>query len=117
MQVTGWKRWGLGLVGTIVVGALGSGVWDLALKPSAQWMGQLVLTAVTLGSGAMKDQIYREAAKGFHEAAALEMLIFLNACLIGGCGGFAVYTFEKYKSGTRRKESPYQSHTPEKLKL
>lgn len=74
MQITGWKRWTLGAVGTIILGGLGSGLWDLVIKPSAARMAQVMLTAATLGSSVVKDGVYREAAKGLHEAGAWSCL-------------------------------------------
>lgn len=52
------------IVGTLVLGALGSGLWDVVVKPGGRWMGRAILTAATLGSSGVKDAVYREAAKG-----------------------------------------------------
>ncbi len=78
MRVNGWKKWLIGTIGTIAIGAVGSGIWDLALKPIVQRTGQLILTVATLGSATVKDEIYREAAKGLHEAASQESLILIT---------------------------------------
>ena len=65
-----WKKVTLGIVGTIVLGALDSGLWELAFKPAGQWLGNGILTAATLGSSVLKDQIYIEAAKGYQDESA-----------------------------------------------
>lgn len=53
---------GLALFGTILVGAIGSGLWELGMKPSLQYFGQKFLDAITLGSTTMKDNAYLAAA-------------------------------------------------------
>jgi hypothetical protein len=72
MRLSGFRKIALGLLGTILLGALGSGLWDLALKPGGRWLNEVFLTAVTLGSDYLKDQVYAEAARGYHEAAAAD---------------------------------------------
>ncbi len=70
MQISRWRKTVFWLSASVFVGALGSGLWELALKPGGHWLGQLILTGATLGSRLIKDQIYMEAAKGNHEAIA-----------------------------------------------
>ncbi len=70
MQIGGWKKAVLGILATLLLGALGSGLWDVALKPGGYWFWHAVLTAVTFGSRYLRDQVYLEAAKGNHEAFA-----------------------------------------------
>lgn len=82
MQLAKWKKIVLGVLGTIVLGAFGSGLWDVALKPSGLWLGRLILTIVTLGSTRFRDQIYREAARGNHEAGAMHVLFFVVLVLV-----------------------------------
>lgn len=74
----------MGLTATILLGALGSGLWELALKPLGRWLGKSLLTVATLGSNSVRDDIYREAAKGIHEASSLQLfwLVVLSMSLI-----------------------------------
>ena len=72
----------MGVLGALLVGALGSGIWDIALKPAFQWSGRTILTAATLGSSAIKDSIYREAARGHHEAGVMFIISGLAAFLL-----------------------------------
>jgi hypothetical protein len=89
--LAGWKKVVLGLIATIILGAVGSGLWDLAGKPATQWFGQAILTGATLGSSAIKDATYREAAKGFHEASALALVGLISGASLGAWGGFMGY--------------------------
>ena len=91
MVLSSWKKVTLSVVGTILVGAIGSGVWDLIGKQTSMWLGHAFLTGITLGSVAVRDSIYKEAAKGLHEAGALQQFSFfvlLAACAAGGVGGY-----------------------------
>jgi hypothetical protein len=75
------RKWALGVLGALAIGALGSGIWDIGLKPGFQFLGRGILTAATLGSSAIKDSIYREAAKGHHEASAMFIFSFFEGML------------------------------------
>ena len=77
-----WRRWVLGGIGTIVLGAIGSGLWERALGPALNLFGRAILTVATLGSTAAKDQIYTTAARGYHEASDQQMLIFLTSLIL-----------------------------------
>lgn len=85
MQISGWKKATLGIVGTILLGALGSGLWELALRPAGQWLGNGVLTAASLGSSALKDQVYIDAAKGYHEESANSSFVELTPLTLFFC--------------------------------
>lgn len=94
MQIAGWKKITLGILATIVLGALGSGLWELALKPGGYWIWHGLLTAATFGSKALKDQVYMEAAKGNHEAAAQLSFRVLGWFLFAACGALASYLLD-----------------------
>ena len=79
IQFTKNKIWAL--AGAIGLSILGSATWEMGVKPLVQWLGRGVLTAVTLGSASVKDGVYREAAKGPHEAAGLALLGIIIAVL------------------------------------
>jgi len=57
-----WPHPLLTLVGTILIGAIGSGLWEIGIKPSLIWSGQLALDIITFGSTAAKDNAYKAAA-------------------------------------------------------
>jgi hypothetical protein len=98
MKISGWKKIALGALGTILLGALGSGLWDAALKPGGQWIGRSILTAATFGSSVVKDAVYREAAKGLHEGSALASYGLLIVYLCGVCGAFTGLIHGKLRS-------------------
>ena len=71
-----------GLAGLIVIGAIGSGVWELA-KPALTVLSSISLTIVTLGLDTLRDGIYQEAARGLEETSARTLLISLSAFAFG----------------------------------
>ena len=60
----------IAVVGALVVGALGSGLWDVIFKPTFVWIGTILLSLATLGIQSLIDGIYVEVAKGSYERAA-----------------------------------------------
>jgi hypothetical protein len=83
MNLSKWKKAALGIVGAVLLGALGSGLWDVGIKPGSRWLGNAILNVATLGSVAVKDATYREAAKGPHDAPALALLSLSLGMLMG----------------------------------
>lgn len=91
LNLAGWKKVVLGLIATVVLGAVGSGVWDLLGKSASQWVGRAILNIATLGSSAIVNSVYREAAKGLHEASALEQYALFMLCILSVGAFFSVY--------------------------
>jgi hypothetical protein len=93
LSKSGWKSVVLGTFVTIFLGAVESGLWEIALKPGGYWFCHAVLTAATFGSKYLKDQVYLEAAKGNHEVIAensthaIGLILF---CLAGAIIGYAI---------------------------
>ncbi|PYI73571.1 MAG: hypothetical protein DMF08_03100 [Verrucomicrobia bacterium] len=73
-------EWILGGISTVVLGALGSGLWSGVFAPLGSFAFRGLLSIVTLGLAAAKDSVYRRAALGFAERAS-ELLL---AALAGG---------------------------------
>jgi len=67
-----------GLIGVIILGALGSGLWSI-IAPGAGTIGRWLLTVITLGINTVRDSTYEEAAIGHHELASLHVLFFVAA--------------------------------------
>lgn len=90
----------LSIVGVIVLGALGSGLWDLT-KPFLGWLFSAAIAISTLGLDSLRDGMYAQAASMLGRAiglsvAMLNLLSFL--CLI------AVQTTQTFViSGTLRR--------------
>src|SRR5271167_1724021 len=78
-----WKKVVFGIFATVLLGAFGSGLWEIALRPVGLWLGKAILTGATLGSAVVKDRIYVEAAKGLHEANALQLFGLLAGVIAG----------------------------------
>jgi hypothetical protein len=81
------EHWVLSIVATIVLGAIGSGLWD-AVKPVSRKLGSTLFTIITFGARRARDKIYREAAMGHHELPSLYILFIVlglgTAVLIAG---------------------------------
>ena len=66
----------LGIIGTIILGALGSGFWDLCLRDFFTWIGHGILSATTLGITSVRDSFYVEIAKGRTDRVGIYLLTF-----------------------------------------
>jgi hypothetical protein len=77
------SRWWIAIL-TVVGGASSNALWELGLKPAGAWFWTLLLNLVTLGSKQIKDSIYREAARGNHEGAALQVSATIIVFVITG---------------------------------
>lgn len=63
----------LGVIGALIIGGLGNGVWEYVLEPAFTWSLTGILNIATLGAQTFKDELYREIAKGFHEESSLSL--------------------------------------------
>lgn len=63
----------LGVIGALIIGGLGNGVWEYVLEPVFTWSLAGILNVATLGVQTFKDELYREIAKGFHEESSLSL--------------------------------------------
>jgi len=60
-------KWIIGICATILLGALGSGLWSVIFEPTLGWLGKVFLSLVTLGMSAARDSVYARAALSFGE--------------------------------------------------
>ena len=71
-----WSTWNkvalgaLGLLGTILIGAIGSGIWQRLGDPLYIWLRDALLNGATLGIATLKDALYAEVATGLYERPA-----------------------------------------------
>jgi len=65
---------------TIVLGTIGSGVWDIIAKPGLSRIARSALSTVTLGSARIRDGAYASAALDASPLTSL-VLLFLVSCL------------------------------------
>lgn len=63
----------LGVLATIFLGAIGSGIWERFLGPALDWLTRISIGAFAWGHSSYRDSIYANAAKGFHEAHSLAL--------------------------------------------
>ena len=83
----------LGCLAAILLGAIGSGLWNVALGPVLSWTGNALLTAASFGVESVKNGVYREIAKGFHEQAGVTWLKIFSAFLMAIPFVFLFFTF------------------------
>ena len=57
----------LGIVGTIILGAIGSGLWERLLGPFLDWLTKFTIGLYASVIVTYSDSIYENASKGFHE--------------------------------------------------
>jgi hypothetical protein len=57
----------LGIISAIVLGAIGSGIWERILSPLVDNTFRFIIDSINLISTSYKDGIYLRSAKGFHE--------------------------------------------------
>jgi hypothetical protein len=57
-------KWIAGVLGTILLGAIGSGVWDWVLSDAFSWLGNFVLTTGSSLSQTYLDSLYQDIWKG-----------------------------------------------------
>jgi hypothetical protein len=100
MSKTTLGKWTLGIVGTVVLGALGSGLWDVALKNVFTALGRAMLTGISFVYVHLNDTIYLEIAKGHTDRVSL-WLVSCFALLFGSLTGLATgYLSIRYANAT-----------------
>jgi hypothetical protein len=80
-RTKGRRKFWLSVAGTIVLGALGSGLWSLLEVPLWK-VGNWLLSITTLGIASIRDDIYAKAALGLHELPSLYLLLFVCALML-----------------------------------
>ena len=62
--------WIAGTLGVIVLGAIGSGVWQLLGEPIVDSIVKFIVNSMDLFFSTYKDSIYSKASLGFHESSS-----------------------------------------------
>lgn len=68
---------------TLILGALGSGLWELAFRPLLALIGTAGLHVVTLGLESLRNGLYEEAARGQYERVGITILSATAGFLTG----------------------------------
>jgi hypothetical protein len=76
-----------GIIAAVLLGAIGSGLWETFLRPLVHMGVDLIVALFGSISQAFKDRLYREAAQGFHEQHSLSLLLFIYGVLTGAITG------------------------------
>ena len=59
-----YTKWFIGIIGTILLGAIGSGVWDWILSGFFSWLGVSLLSIASGISQAYLDLLYKDVWRG-----------------------------------------------------
>ena len=62
--------WVVGTLGVIILGAIGSGVWQLLGEPIVDSIVKFIVNSMDLMFSTYKDSIYSKASLGFHESSS-----------------------------------------------
>jgi hypothetical protein len=71
----------LGILATIILGAIGSGLWERMLGPFLDWLTRATIGLYASAFSTYQDSIYANAAKGFHEAHSLAVYTLIIGIL------------------------------------
>lgn len=92
---TKWK-WIFGVIGTVFLGAIGSGLWELFLKEILLTLGRWILTGLTFGFSSIRDNLYKEIAQGHNDRVDLLLILVVFYIVSGFCGFYFGRTQSKY---------------------
>ena len=69
-------KWIIGIIGTILLGAIGSGVWEWILSDLFSWIGTFVLSTMSSISQVYLDSLYKDIWKGAEYSYLKEIYVF-----------------------------------------
>lgn len=75
-------RWVAGLSGALLIGALGSGLWEVAMKPTLMWIGTRLIEAAAFLWGGTLDSIYADVGAGNSERLVVLPFILSSVALL-----------------------------------
>ncbi len=76
-----YLKWIIGVFGTIILGAIGSGLWDLVLKSLWFSMSKFFLEIISSIFSSFKSATYKDISKGFHEGSSIATLVVSTTIL------------------------------------
>jgi hypothetical protein len=95
-------KWSLRALGVIFLGALGSGLWETALRPGLVRLSYGILSLSTLGLESIRSGIYERIASGSTSAASLQTMFLLT--MFGVVAYLTVFQFMLYSVRNERRE-------------
>jgi hypothetical protein len=90
-------KWILGIFGSLVIGALGSGLWNGVFSPVLTTIGRGLMSLLTLVYSSERDDVYDRAAVGLHELPSNLMLMMVGGIMLTA-PVFTYLIFSKQKS-------------------
>jgi hypothetical protein len=77
------------VVVALILGALGSGIWETLFRPTLGSLSRVALSIVALGSETVRNSVYREAALNPTALPSLGWMLVLSVAITGTSLGFA----------------------------
>jgi hypothetical protein len=74
-------HWVVSILLTVLLGAIGTGLWDSILRPAFAWAGKAIFTILSFNARRSRDKIYKNAAMGHHELPSLYLLMVALVCI------------------------------------
>jgi hypothetical protein len=68
----------LGISGSLLIGALGSGLWNGVFSPIFTFIGRGLMSLLTLFYSSERDDVYDRTAVGLHELSSNLMLMIFG---------------------------------------
>jgi hypothetical protein len=86
-----WQKRTLSVLGILIGGALGSGLWQRLGDPLYLYLRNAILNSATFLFKGYKNLVYESVAVGFHEHSSAAVDGFLVICLAMLCAGLTGY--------------------------
>jgi hypothetical protein len=109
-------KWVLGLLGAILVGAIGSGVWQGLLGPALRGAGIALLNLVALGFKSYKDSVYQQVAVDSPSRGAMELYFLLNFIVLFALGFVMGALSRMWRDSVRGSRRPPEDETSSSAK-
>lgn len=100
-------KWTGGILGVVILGAIGSGVWQLIGEPFVNYLTKITIQGINFIVNSYKDDIYLEASQGFHEASSLSLYMFILMLPF-----FVVTWVISFRTGYKRADTHYKNKPP-----
>jgi hypothetical protein len=115
-------KWVFGILGSLVLGALGSGLWNGVFSPVFSALGRLTMSLLTLGYSSAKDGIYEKAAKGLYEESSFIVfgtvtMLIISALFVAFIKGRSILKRRDEREEFRRRPAEEQRKVDEELNV
>ena len=97
-------KWALGVIGAILIGAIGSGVWQSVLGPALHAISRWLLDLGSLGLTSYKTNVYRSVAKDNQFLVGIPVFVLVSTVLIVIMVSAGLQTWERNYNARIRRE-------------